>query len=75
MFSEHDQCRAALVESRVHAGSDLHSACQRQPNMRAVPHSICGERPFDFVDDFFAWRNFLERKCASRTFEAIEVFV
>jgi hypothetical protein len=32
--------------------------------MRAIPHFICSERAFDFVDDFFARWNFLERKCA-----------
>src|SRR6476660_104910 len=75
VFSEHDQCRPALVESRVHAGGDLHSTCQREPNMRAIPHFICSERAFDFVDDFFGGRNFSERKCAGGTLEAIEMFV
>src|SRR6266567_5981079 len=62
VFGEHDQCRSALVESRVHARGDLNSACQREPNMRAIPHFVCSERAFDFVDDFLVWRNFAERK-------------
>ena len=65
MFGEHDQCRPALVESRVHARGDLNSSCQREPNMRAIPHFVRSERAFNFVDDFFAWRNFGERECTS----------
>ena len=64
VFGEHDQCRPALVESRVHAGSNLNSACQREPNVHTVTHFVRTERTSDFVDDFFAWRNFSERKCA-----------
>src|SRR5205807_10560695 len=75
VFGEHDQCWPALVESRVHARSDLDTASEREPNMRAIPHFVCSERAFDFVDDFFVWRNFGERKRAGGTLEAIEVFV
>ena len=64
VFGEHDQCRPAPVESWVHARRNLNSACQRQPNMRAVPHFVRSERAFDFVYNLFVWRNFGERKGA-----------
>ena len=74
VFGEHDQCRAALVEPGVHARGDLHAACQRETNVSAISHFVRSECALDFVDDFFARRDFSERESASRMFEPIQVF-
>ena len=60
VFGQHNQCRAALIEPRVHTRSSLYATRERKPNMYSVPHFVRSERAFNFADDFFAWRNFGE---------------
>ena len=60
MFGEHNQRRPVLVEPGIHSRCDFHSAGEREANMHAIAHPVCRERAFDFLDDFFARRNFRE---------------
>src|SRR4030095_16896757 len=74
-FSEHDQRWTVLIEPRIHPGRDLRAAGERETNMNAISHLVCGERALDFLDDFLARRNFGERQGARRTLESVEMFV
>src|SRR2546422_880706 len=67
VLGQNDQRRPTLIETRVHPGSDLHAAGEREPNMDAVPHFVRGQRALDFIDDLFARRNLCEIKRAGRT--------
>ena len=75
MFGQHDQGRARLIQARVHPGSDLHSAREREADVHAVAHLIRGERALDLVDDLFARWKIDKRQRARRALQPIEMFV
>jgi hypothetical protein len=39
-LGQHDERRAGLVEPRVHAGGDLDTAGEGEPDVHAVPHAV-----------------------------------
>ena len=75
MFRQHDQRRPRLIQARVHAGSDLDAAGQRQTNVNAVAHLVRDEGALDFIDDFFVSRNLRKRERFRGTPETGEMFV
>src|SRR5581483_4202322 len=58
VLCENDQCRSALIQTRIHSGSNLYTPGERKADMHAVAHPVCRERAFDLLNDFFAWWNF-----------------
>ena len=51
VLGQYDQCRAGLVQTRVHAGGELYAAAERQADMHLVAHGICGQRALQLADD------------------------
>src|SRR5258708_21445835 len=62
MFRQHDQCRPALIQPRVHSGSDLHAAGEGKADVSAVAHFVRRQRALDLVDDLFRRWNLRERE-------------
>ena len=75
MFGQDDQGRTRLIQSRIHPGSDFDAAGKSQANVNAILHLVSGKGALDFFDDFFARRNFGERKRGRGSVQPIEMLV
>src|SRR5437763_16810383 len=75
MFGENNQRLAALIKPWIHSGGDFHSTRQAETDVHAITHSVRSECALDYLDDFFARRDFRERQQNRGSMQPIKMLV